>query len=64
MWKTFYAGMEHVHLPLFSLLLFLAVFFGVVAWVYGLRRPSDFDALAALPLSDTPPSSGASSHEQ
>jgi cytochrome c oxidase cbb3-type subunit 4 len=64
MWKTFYAGMEHAHLPLFSLVLFLAVFFGVVAWVYGLRRSSDFDALAQLPLSDAAPSSGAHGHEQ
>jgi cytochrome c oxidase cbb3-type subunit IV len=63
MWKSFYAGMDFVHLPLFSLFLFLAVFFGVVAWVYGLRRRGDFDSMAQLPLMDSVPPPGADSHE-
>ena len=63
MWKSFYAGMEFTALPLFTLILFLAVFFGVVTWVYGLRRRSDFDAMAQLPLLDSAPPSGADSHE-
>ena len=63
MWKSFYAGMEFTFLPLFTLILFLAVFFGVVAWVYGLCRRGDFDAMAQLPLLDCAPPSGADSHE-
>ena len=63
MWKSFYAGMEFTYLPLFTLILFLAVFFGVVAWVYGLRRRGDFDAMASLPLNDSAQSPGAPHHE-
>jgi cytochrome c oxidase cbb3-type subunit IV len=63
MWKSFYAGMEFTALPLFTLILFLAVFFGVVAWVYGLRSRGDFDAMAHLPLNDSAQSPGAPNHE-
>ena len=63
MWKSFYAGMEFTALPLFTLILFLAVFFGVVAWVYGLRSRGDFDAMAQLPLNDSAQSPGAPNHE-
>lgn len=52
MWRQFYEGMELVHLPLFTLLLFFAVFLGVAAWVFLARRGQDYDALARLPLAE------------
>ncbi len=53
MLRQFYEGMDWVHLPLFSLLLFFAVFLGVVAWVLFVRRGQDYDALSRLPLAET-----------
>ncbi|PTL77568.1 CcoQ/FixQ family Cbb3-type cytochrome c oxidase assembly chaperone [Vitiosangium sp. GDMCC 1.1324] len=52
MWRQFYQGMDLVHLPLFTLLLFFAVFLGVTAWVLFVRRGQDYDALARLPLAE------------
>lgn len=52
MYKQFYEGMALTELPLFALVLFIAVFFGVCAWVFGARRSQDFDALAQLPLAE------------
>ena len=58
--QEFYAGMAYTGLPLFTLLLFIAMFVGVLVWVLVLRRRSDFDAVARLPLADgTPPVSAA-----
>jgi cytochrome c oxidase cbb3-type subunit 4 len=53
MWKQFYEGMELTHLPLFTLLLFIAVFLGVAAWVFLGRRGQDYDALSRLPLAES-----------
>lgn len=53
MYKQFYQGMALTGLPLFALFLFLAVFLGVLAWVFLARRGQDFDALAHLPLSES-----------
>jgi cytochrome c oxidase cbb3-type subunit 4 len=53
MWRQFYEGMDFVHLPLFTLLLFCTVFFGVAAWVFVARRGQDYDALARLPLAES-----------
>jgi cytochrome c oxidase cbb3-type subunit 4 len=68
MWRQFYEGMELVHLPLFTLLLFFAVFLGVAAWVFLARRGQDYDALARLPLAEsgavTSDSRGARSHHE
>jgi cytochrome c oxidase cbb3-type subunit 4 len=52
MYKQFYQGMSLTQLPLFTLVLFLAVFLGVVAWVFFVRRSRDFDALAQMPLAE------------
>jgi cytochrome c oxidase cbb3-type subunit 4 len=52
MYKQFYAGMSLTELPLFALVLFIAVFLGVCAWVFGVRRSRDFDSLARMPLAE------------
>jgi cytochrome c oxidase cbb3-type subunit 4 len=52
MYRQFFAGMQLTALPLFSMLFFLAIFAGVVAWVLFARRSQDFDGLARLPLSE------------
>lgn len=68
MWRQFYEGMDWVHLPLFTLLLFFAVFLGVTAWVMFARRGQDYDALSRLPLAEpgamTSDSRGARSHHE
>ncbi|QDE70449.1 MULTISPECIES: cbb3-type cytochrome oxidase subunit 3 [Myxococcus] len=60
MYKQFYQGMSLTELPLFALVLFIAVFLGVVAWVFVARRSGDFDTLARMPLSEK----GEGGHEQ
>lgn len=52
MYRQFYQGMTLTHLPLFTLILFIAVFLGVVAWVFLGRRRQDFDALARMPFAE------------
>jgi cytochrome c oxidase cbb3-type subunit IV len=68
MWKQFYEGMELTQLPLFTLLLFFAVFLGVAAWVFLGRRGQDYDALSRLPLAEsgavTSDSRGARTHHE
>jgi cytochrome c oxidase cbb3-type subunit IV len=54
MYKQFYAGMSVAELPLFALFLFLAIFFGVVIRVFVVRKRSDFDAVASMPLVEPP----------
>jgi len=54
MYKSFYAGMELTALPLFALALFFFFFVAVVFWVLVLKRSSDFDAIAALPIDESP----------
>ena len=58
MYREFFQGMSYTHLPLFALLLFVALFVGVLVHVLLVRRPSDYDALASLPLADAPASRG------
>ncbi len=53
MYKQFYAGMAFEYLPLFALVLFMAVFIGTAVRLL-LRRSSDYDPLAQLPLSGPP----------
>lgn len=51
MYQEFYRGSDLLHLPLFALCLFVAVFFGVVTWLFILRRgDSKFDELARIPF--------------
>lgn len=67
MYKQFYQGMTLTELPLFTLILFLSVFLGVVAWLFAVRRGGDYEALAQLPLGERGtgdlPSNGGNGHE-
>ncbi|WP_224242791.1 CcoQ/FixQ family Cbb3-type cytochrome c oxidase assembly chaperone [Hyalangium gracile] len=66
MYQQFYSGMNLTHLPLFSLLLFLGVFLGVVAHLFIARRSQDFETLALLPLAEQGESrqaTGGTNHE-
>jgi len=51
MYQEFYRNSDLLHLPLFTLCFFIAVFLGVVAWVFVVERRNDhFDRMAQLPL--------------
>jgi cytochrome c oxidase cbb3-type subunit IV len=50
--QQFYEGMELAHLPLFALVLFMAVFLIVVVRMFVFRRAEHFDNLARLPIAD------------
>lgn len=66
MYRQFYQGMDLTHLPLFALLFFLAVFLGVVAWLFLARRSRDFEAVSLLPLTEQSApaqASGGTRHE-
>jgi cbb3-type cytochrome oxidase subunit 3 len=54
--QEFYANSNHLIWPLIGLLIFMAVFVGVLAFVFlGLRDKKKIDEIAALPLEpDTP----------
>ncbi len=54
MYKTFYAGDPLTALPLFALALFFLFFLVVVFWVLAVKRPADFEAIAAAPLEQSP----------
>ena len=54
MYKSFYAGSALTALPILALALFLVFFLLVLVWVLAVKRSSDFDAVAALPLHDLP----------
>ena len=54
--QQFYQGMAYTDLALYALLLFVTFFVGVLVYVLLVRRRSDFDAAASLPLlADTTP---------
>ncbi len=55
MWKAFYSGNAHLDLALIALGFFVAFFLGVVVWTIAVKRAADFNAVAALPLNDSPP---------
>lgn len=51
MYQEFYRNSDLLHLPLFTLCFFIAVFVCVVAWVFVVRRKDDaFDRMAQMPL--------------
>ena len=52
MWKELFEGMDLSALPIAAMLLFLAVFVGVVIWVLSPRRSARFERLSRLPLDD------------
>lgn len=53
MYQEFYRGSQYLDLPLFALLLFMAVFVGTAIWLFVVQRKSPrFDRLSALPLED------------
>ena len=49
MFQEFFQGSQLLHLPQLALMIFLAVFAGVVAWAYGLRRGQAYEDVA-LPI--------------
>ncbi|HWV37376.1 MAG TPA: CcoQ/FixQ family Cbb3-type cytochrome c oxidase assembly chaperone [Vulgatibacter sp.] len=51
MFQEAYRGSELLHLPMFALFLFLAVFVGTLLWLFVFQRHSDrFARLARIPL--------------
>lgn len=51
MFQEFYAHSNHLIWPLLGLILFVAIFAGVLAFViFGLRDKDKIDELAAMPL--------------
>lgn len=50
MYKTFFSQMGELSLPLGALGVFLILFVAVVVRTFVLRRPSDFQNMANLPL--------------
>jgi len=53
MYQEFYANSEHLIWPLLGLVIFVAIFAGVLAYViFGLRDKDKIDKLAAMPLDD------------
>ena len=54
MYRSFYAGMSLTDLPLFALVLFMAVFLAVIVRTWVFRRREEFDALSRLPFDDSP----------
>lgn len=52
MYKQFYEGMDLTHLPLFTLILFIAVFLAAVIRMFVLHRAADYEQIARLPLGD------------
>jgi len=51
MFQDFFANSSHLIWPLMGLILFVAIFAGVLAFVFfGLRDKTKIDELAALPL--------------
>lgn len=61
MFQEAYRGSALLHLPLFALFLFLAVFVGTLAWLFVFQRRSDrFAKLARIPL-DADEAPGAAS---
>lgn len=54
MFQEFYARSEHLIWPLIGLIIFVAVFVGVLAFTFlGLRDKDKIDRIAAMPLDDT-----------
>ena len=55
MWQELFQGASLLNLPLVVMLGFMAMFLGVLVWVFSRRRASHFDRMAALPLDDSLP---------
>ena len=51
MYKEFFRNLGELSLPLGALGVFLVLFVAVVVRTFVLRRPSDFDNMAQMPLS-------------
>lgn len=62
MYRWFYSFSELLHLPIFTMLLFITVFSLVVARVMRMRAADSTDALARLPLQDPPTVSNGGHH--
>ena len=52
MFKELFSDCDILSLPVISMLLFLAVFIGMLFWVLAKKRKPYYDHMAALPLDD------------
>lgn len=52
MWKQMFEGMDLSGLPIAAMLLFIAIFLGVVVWALSSRRSARFERLSRLPLDE------------
>jgi hypothetical protein len=52
MFKEFFANMECASLPIFALLLFIAMFVLMVLRTFAFKTKHDFEPHSALPLND------------
>ena len=52
LYQAFFSNMEGVALPMFAFGLFVFAFALVLLRTFGFKTRGDYDALAALPLSD------------
>ncbi len=52
MFKELFLNSDVLNLPVISMLIFLAVFVGMLFWVLAKKRKPHYDHMAALPLDD------------
>lgn len=52
MWQKLFEGADLLSFPMFSMLLFVLWFAGVLVWVFWFRRGDRYDRIARLPLDD------------
>ncbi len=55
MWQELFQGATLLNLPLVVMIGFIAMFLGVLVWVFSRQRAPHFDKMAALPLDDSMP---------
>ena len=52
MFEKLFSGNDLLGLPVLGMVFFLAMFVGVVVWVFGRKRKPHYDRMSRLPLSD------------
>jgi cbb3-type cytochrome oxidase subunit 3 len=52
MYRAFYESLSFAWLPQLTTLFFVSFFLGVLVRLFWRRKKSDFDSIAALPLTD------------
>lgn len=53
MYKQFFAALESTALPLAAMAFFVLTFLVIIVRTYSLKRTSDYDAMANLPLEES-----------